>query len=131
MPVTLASGNFSLTLELHILENHPSHPVNSVLNVSVASGDFAGAACLDIDAEDFAAFCAALASLYEQLSGEAVISEPYGRNMYLAFRGDGRGHISVSGMLCDFTHTLEFENEIDQTALGRFQKELRGQLKKG
>lgn len=121
----LKSENFTLTLKLQLFESDIQYPINTTMDVEVESNGFSGKASMDIDIKSFAEIVRDLYRIYEKLSGTAKIAEPYGLHMYIAFHGDGRGHVHVSGRLCNTKNTLEFENEVDQTDLKDFCYELK------
>ena len=102
-----------------------TYPTNTIMGVNVYSDGFCASTSMDIDIRELAVFSEKLCQVYDTLSGEARIEEPYGLHMYLQFIGDGKGHISVKGLLhggnrVGNEHTLEFENSIDQTELRAF-----------
>ena len=121
----LKSDTFTLKLKLQVFESDIQYSTNTVMDAEVKSDDFCGKACMDIDIKSFAEFVADINRIYDKLSGTAEIAEPYGSHMYIAFCGDGRGHVSVSGLLHNKANTLEFENEVDQTHLKEFCHELK------
>ncbi len=99
------------------------------MEVTVQSDGFCAGAAMDIDVKELAKFAAALTRIYETLSGEARIEEPYGAHMYLSFTGNGRGHMAVKGYLqkgdrVGNFQSLAFENDIDQTDLKSFSHDL-------
>ncbi len=129
MDFTLNSENFSLKIKLNIFEEDVLLPSNTAMEVAVESDGFCASAAMDIDVKELAKFAADLIRIYETLSGEARIEEPYGAHMYLSFMGDGRGHIGVKGCLQKGSpvgnfQSLAFENEMDQTDLKSFSHEL-------
>ncbi len=123
MEYQLNDKNFSLTLVPNIFEE-TCYP-NTLLDVTVQSDGFSANTTMDIDIKEFAKFAFDLTHIYETLSGEARIEEPYGQHMYVSFMGNGRGHIAIKGYLNKGNHTgneqtLEFQNDIDQTCLKNF-----------
>ena len=63
--------------------------------------------------------------LYDTLSGEARLEEPYSVHNYIEFVAEAGGHIRVYGRLNNksaygYTQEINFENEIDQTYLRDF-----------
>lgn len=125
MSFLLKTDSFSLLLNLRVFESDIRYPLNTIMEVEVESNGFAGNVNMDIDVKEFAKFAVDLSKLYDCLSGEAQIAEPYGEQMYLAFQGDGSGHIRVKGMLCNMGQLLKFENVFDQTYLQRFSYDLK------
>lgn len=130
MDFTLNTEHFSLSLSLDVFENDIQYPSNTIMNVSVRSGGFAGCASMDIDIKEFAKFALDTCDIYEKLTGKTEIREPYGRHMYLSLSGDGKGHICIKGMLNHDSQTLAFENRIDQTCFRTFACELKKSCKK-
>ena len=125
MGFELVTYHFTLRLLTDVHEEDLGYPVNTTLNVSVMSDGFSACASMDVSARGLAVFAQQLHEIYGSLSGTARIEEPYGQHMYLAFEGDGRGHVSVKGRLCSANQngavqTLEFQNCIDQTELKSF-----------
>jgi len=129
MEYCLNSENFCLHIKLKVFEEDIRLPANTSMEAAVQSDGFSATAAMDIDIRELAKFAADLSRIYETLSGEARIEEPYGRHLYLSFTGDGRGHIAVKGYLekgsrAGHIQSLEFENEIDQTYLKGFSRDL-------
>lgn len=121
----ICTGDFSLKFKLRVFEEDIQLSSNTLLEVCVKSNGFSGCSTMDIDIKEFIQFASDLNRIYETLTGEARIEEPYGIHMYIAFHGDGRGHITVKGYLHDVDcigneHRLEFENCIDQTCIKDF-----------
>ena len=130
----LKTDNFEISMDLEIFEGDISYPTNTIMRVAVQSGDFSARTSMDIDIKEFAQFVSNLVNIYETLSDEAIIEEPYGQKMYISFIGNGRGHISVKGYLYSsnngYEQRLEFENDIDQTDLRNFCYELKNSYEK-
>lgn len=120
MDISLKTENFCLSLQLQVFWDDIRYPSNSIMHVSVVSGDFRGAASMDIDVKAFSVFAADLKQLCLRLHGEARLAEPFGTQNRLSFQGDGRGHIRVTGTLCDMGQILTFDNSFDQTSLCAF-----------
>lgn len=125
----LKSDHFSFRIKLRIFQEDICLPSNTIMEVQVESDGFSANTTMDIDIKEFAKFALDLSRVYETLSGEARIEEPYGRHMYFRFVGNGRGHIAIDGYLQKENRVgneqiLKFENEIDQTALRDFCYEL-------
>lgn len=118
----IESDRFCLRFSLHIEEADTSFPINTLLTVYVKSNDFSAKADIDIDIKAFADFAIQLKTVYDTLSGEASIREPYGCQRYIKFEADKSGYISVSGLLCDDheANELRFYNSFDQTHLKLF-----------
>jgi len=130
MEFILNTEHFSLSLLLDVFENDIPYPSNTIMNVSVRSGGFAGCAGMDIDIKEFAKFAFDAYGIYENLTGETEIREPYGKHMYLSLLGDGKGYICIKGVLNHDCQTLVFENRIDQTCFRRFVRELKESCEK-
>ena len=130
----LKTDNFEISMDLKIFESDISYPTNTIMKVVVQSDDFSAGTSMDIDIKEFAQFVSNLVNIYETLSGEAIIEEPYGVKMYISFSGNGRGHISVKGYLHSsnngYEQQMEFENDIDQTYLRNFCYELNNSYEK-
>lgn len=128
MSYLLKFEGFILELNLEIFEEDINLPVNGSMSVSIKNNIFSAIADMDIGIKEFVKFTMDLDNLYKNLYGKAVIKEVYG-NMYISFEGDGKGHIAISGYLCnrycDNDYDIRFNNVIDQTALKDFCKELK------
>ena len=124
MSFTLRTDSFYISLSLNVFESDIQYSSNTIMDVEVESDGFSGKASMDIDVKAFVIFASKLNEIYETLDGEARIEEPYGEKMYISFHGNGRGHINVSGRLCNMRQSLNFENEFDQTYLQFFACEL-------
>lgn len=125
MEYQLNGENFLLIINPKVFEEDIRLPSNTALEVIVQSNGFSAHTAMDIDIKEFAKFALDLNHIYETLSGEARIEEPYGVRMYISFIGNGRGHIAVKGFLhredgAGNEQRLEFENEVDQTCLKNF-----------
>ena len=127
--ILLESENFMLSLAFQVFESDISYPSNTILSVSVSSAGFSASTTMDIDIKDVPKFCNELQNIYGSLKGDAKIQEPFGSKQYIAFSGDGKGHILVSGTLHSngangLWQELKFENCIDQTFMPQFLKKL-------
>lgn len=116
------SQHFQLSLRFQVDESGIPHPSITVLSVFVMSGGFSASTTMDIDIKDIFAFCDQLQHLYQSLSGEARIQEPFGYQQYILFSGNRTGHIFISGKLHSngehsFCQELKFENATDQSFL--------------
>lgn len=125
MEFILISENFKLELYPKVFMEDIEYPNNTAMAVAVQNDGFAGSATMDIGVKDLTKFATDLCQIYNDLSGEARIEEPYGLPMYLYFKGDGKGHIAVKGRLHNIRmtgneNTLVFEHNIDQTVLKPF-----------
>ena len=80
---------------------------------------------MGVGVQGIAEFALQLKDLYETLSGEARLEEPYSVHNYIEFVAKTGGHIRVMGRLNNksafgYTQEINFENEIDQTYLRGF-----------
>lgn len=125
----LKSENFLLELNPVIYENDLSFPVNTDLNIKVSSYGFCADSVMDIDVRGLADFAVSLNRLYETLKGSARLEEPYGVHSYIEFTAFRGGHINVKGYVHNgnaygYEQELTFENELDQTYLKSFVRDL-------
>jgi hypothetical protein len=89
--------------------------------VDVQAGGFQGQASLFLEFSDFERFLPQARQLYETLEGEARFDTIEGQ-IQLVLKGDGKGHINLSGNLlddCGIGNELSFKLEFDQTLLKR------------
>ena len=116
--------DFTLRLQFKVFESDISYPVNTELSVYIESDGFCCSTQMDMDTKMVRSFVKELSSLYTKLQGSAKIQEPYGYQQYIEFSGDHTGHIIIRGelhsMRSDHRHSLQFENDIDQTYLPPF-----------
>ncbi len=125
----IETDEFLLSLEPIVHKEDLGEIVNTSLMISVTSYDFSAKTMLDIDVRDLAEFAVRLNELYERLNGSARLTVPYVDECYIEFSADKAGHIRVGGFLDNgnrfgFTQKLQFQNEIDQTALKKLAKDL-------
>jgi hypothetical protein len=118
-------NNFILSINPQIFEDDINYCSNTIMEVKVESDGFSARTTMDVDVKELAKFADDLCRLYENLSGEARIEEPYGMHMYISFKCCIGGHIKVKGYLhkgnkVGNEQSLEFENDIDQTCLREF-----------
>ncbi len=101
-------------------------------STSIVAGGFEGRITLMILAPDLSLFASRIAELYEQLDGEAEFKTMEDQ-LYIKCRGDGLGHIAVTGYMRDTIgtgyNTLNFELALDQTQIKRTIDELDKVLK--
>lgn len=123
----LESNDFCLRLCMNVFDSDIEYPINTNMTVFVTSNGFSAKTNMDIDIKAFAEFTDKLNKVYDTLSGEAMIKEPYGYQRYISFLADKKGYIIVKGYLCDDmkNNELRFENCFDQTFLKPFSNELR------
>jgi hypothetical protein len=99
--------------------------------VEVQVGGFTGYAELWLDVSDFVRFVPEVQRLYETLEGEACF-ETIENQISLVLKGDGKGHINLSGRLldrCGDGNELLFKLFFDQTLLRQSISELEHFLK--
>jgi len=125
----IEADEFLMSLKPIVHKEDLREVVNTSLMIVVSSYDFAAKTMLDIDVRDLVEFSARLNELYERLNGSARLTVPYADECYIEFSADKVGHIRVSGLLNNgnrfgFTQKLQFQNEIDQTVLKKFAKDL-------
>lgn len=101
-------------------------------STSIATGGFEGRITLMILAPELSLFASGISKLYEQLDGEAEF-QTMEDQLYIRCRGDGLGHIAVTGYVKDAIgtgyNTLNYELALDQTLLKRTIDELDKVLK--
>ena len=101
-------------------------------STSIVSGGFEGRITLMILAPELSLFASGISKLYEQLDGEAEFKTMEDQ-LYIRCRGDGLGHIAVTGYIRDAVgtgyNTLNYELALDQTQLKRTIDELDKVLK--
>ena len=125
----LESENFRLEFNPIIHENDLAFPVNTSLNIKVFSYGFSADSVMDVDIRGLAGFAISLNRLYETLKGSAKLEAPYDVHSYIEFIACNGGHIKVKGNIHNggaygYKHELVFENELDQTYLKSFVKDL-------
>ena len=123
--ITLKADTFILELFPEIHEQDFAYPVNVNLGVKVSSYGYSADTFMDVGVQGIAIFAAQLKKLYESLSGEARLEEPYSVHNYIEFIAKTGGHVKVLGRLNNksafgYTQEINFENEIDQTYLSGF-----------
>ena len=90
--------------------------------LEIISAPFSASIRFFFDVRPWQQFTHNLSIIDRTLSGEAKLCQDY-ENQYVLLRGNGRGHINVSGLLSDSTEhmqRLEFSFVTDQTSLGPF-----------
>lgn len=120
----IEADTFMLELFSEIHEQDFIYPVNVTLGVKVSSYGYSADTFMDVGVQEIAEFALQLKTLYETLTGEARLEEPYGVHNYIKFIAETGGHIRVMGLLNNnafgCTQEITFENEIDQTYLREF-----------
>ena len=87
--------------------------------IEVVVGGFTGRVAAGLRAEELRAFRGGLENLYASLEGEARLDSMEDW-LLLGCRGDGRGHVEISGSICDAPgvgNRLSFSLSLDQTFL--------------
>ena len=125
----IETDTFILEFSPEIHEQDFAYPVNVTLGVKVSSYGFSADIFMDVGVQDIAEFAVQLKNLYETLSGESKLEEPYSVHNYIEFIAETGGHIKVTGRLNNknafgYTQEIKFENEIDQTILRSFINQL-------
>ena len=98
-----------------------------VCQLYVVAAPFSASVQFFFDSMQLPRFVDNLAVIERTLSGEARLGLQF-EEPHIAFRGDGRGHVIVSGLLTDTREQmqrLEFCFVTDQTALGALISALR------
>ena len=130
----LEGEHFLLILELQVYEKEVYLPSNTLMTVTVESCGFRGSSIFDIDVKEFGRFARDLVQIFRTLRGKTEIREPFGYRQFLAFEGDGLGHIVIVGEMKSAPHTmshrLTFENMVDQTFLREFAAELKADFER-
>ena len=131
----IEADTFSLELFPEIHEQDFAYPVNVNLGVKVSSYGYSADTFMDVGVQGIAEFALQLKNLYETLTGQARLEEPYSVHNYIEFSVKTGGHIRVTGRLNNksafgYTQEINFENEIDQTYLRRFVNRLHADFNK-
>ena len=121
----IETETFLLEFDPKIYEEDFAYPVNVSLWVRILSYGYSAETYLDVSVKGIAGFATDLKNLYEELTGEARLEEPYNTNNYIEFTAKTGGHIEVTGRLNNkgafgYTQEVYFENEFDQTYLRSF-----------
>ena len=96
------------------------------VQIFVHVGGFNGKIRAAILTDDLPPLLKQLQALYETLAGTAEFTTMEGQ-LYLLFRGDGKGHIELEGKLADqpgIGNRLHFTLQFDQSQLGASIREL-------
>jgi len=124
MEVVIQSERFMLSI-IALQQEIDFDSIFSLVKIQIKDEDVVFSTTMSVYEEDILSFSSGLESLYESLSGKVTLTEPYGNQMSIYFSGDGRGHISISGLLQKTNDTgdiftLNFIKEIDQTFLNKY-----------
>lgn len=121
----IEADTFLLELFPQIHEQDFAYLVNVTLGVKVSSYGYSADTFMDVGVQGISEFALQLKALYETLTGEARLEEPYSVHNYVEFIAEKGGHIRVMGRLNNksafgYTQEITFENKIDQTYLRTF-----------
>lgn len=92
------------------------------LRVQSMDGRFAGVGDFEVDIKEIVQFAGELEEMYD-LKRDSLKLEGYEQEIELIMQRTGK--ITVYGTIMNFTHSMKFEFEADQTALPPFIKQLR------
>lgn len=103
------------------------NPYNTVFDLRVQSmdGRFSGVGDFECDIKQIAQFAAELEEMYSLKRSSAKLESLIGYDQEIELIMQKTGQITVYGTITNFTHSMEFEFEADQTALPPFIKQLR------
>lgn len=121
----IGADTFLLELFPEVHEQDFVYPVNVTLGVKVSSYGYSADTFMDVSVQGIAEFALQLKALYETLTGEARLEEPYSVHNYIEFIAETGGHIRVMGRLNNkstfgYMQEIIFENKVDQTYLRTF-----------
>ncbi len=123
MEYHLQTPELLLSLTPEIFPSDLPDALDLTLHVRVACNGFSGYGEMDLTTGDLVAFSASLSALYETLSGQAVLKEPYG-DMHLTFTSTPRGHIHLSGIISQMgqagEQSIVFATDLEQSDLHTF-----------
>lgn len=95
------------------------------LRVQSMDGRFAGVGDFECDIKQIVHFAAELKEMYALKRESVKLESLIGYEQEIEFIFQRNGHITVYGTITNFTHSMKFEFEADQTALPPFIKQLR------
>lgn len=98
------------------------------LRVQSMDGGFVGVGDFECDIKQIAQFAAELEEMYNLKRTAVNLESLIGYDQEIEFIFQRNGHITVYGTITNFTHSMEFEFEADQTALPPFIRQLREML---
>lgn len=107
------------------------NPYNTLFDLRVQSrnGNFIGVGECEDDIKAIRRLADELREMYELKRDVVKYRDAFGYGSDVEFTLLKTGHITVSGTVAAFDHSMEFEFEADQTALPKFINELNGLLK--
>lgn len=124
MKYKLDAVDFKLELSLKIWDDIFPCPNDSLLKIYVFSNHFSAETEIDIGVKDFVEFAVKLKYMYDNLKGEAKITEAYSDRNFINFSVDKRGYFRITGRLYGMkefcTQKIEFENDVEQTYIRDF-----------
>lgn len=106
-------------------------PYNTLFDLRVQSydGQFAGVGSCEDDIKHIRQLADELQMMYELKLDVVKYRDAYGFGSDIEFTLSKNGHITVSGTVINFVHSMEFEFEADQTVLPSFINGLNKMLK--
>lgn len=106
------------------------NPYNTLFDLRVQSmdGRFAGVGDFETDIRQMVQFAGELEEMYDLKRDSVKLESLIGYDQEIEFIFEKNGHITVYGTITNYTHTMEFEFEADQTVLPPFIKQLRAIL---
>lgn len=90
------------------------------LRVQSCDGKFAGVGDCEDDIKHIRQLADELQKMYELKLASVKYRDAFGNGAEIEFTFSKTGHITVSGKVMNFVHSMEFEFEADQTALPTF-----------
>lgn len=98
------------------------------LRVQSCDGKFVGVGDCEDDIKSIRQLADELQMMYDLKLDAVKYRDAYGFGSDIEFTLSNNGHITVSGTVINFVHSLEFEFEADQTVLPSFINELNKML---
>lgn len=95
------------------------------LNVQSMGGKFMGVGDFEVDIKQFKQFVSELEEMHALKRGSVKLESFTPGEEQIEFIMEKTGQITVYGTITNFTHTMEFEFEADQTALPTFIKDIK------
>ncbi len=111
-------------------EAERGNPYNTLFDLRVQSmdGRFTGVGDFECDIKQIAQFASELEEMYDLKRDSVKLESLIGYDQEIEFIMQKTGQITVYGTITNFTHSMEFEFEADQTALPPFIRQLREML---
>lgn len=98
------------------------------LRVQSMDGKFTGVGDFEVDIKEMVQFAGELEEMYSLKRSSVKLESLIGYEQEFELIMQRTGKITVYGTITNFTHSMEFEFEADQTALPSFIKQLREML---